>query len=175
MALTHGNVIFDILQHSAFQKYSICWVFRSLPCSNHFHMYFALQFFPLIAHVILLSDFRTIFVFALGPFIPVWVFYFDYNGDFNGKNNFLAIKSVRNVLQPSSQPCWATFLIFFSGLPHLPIFVAYGGQMAKNDQIWPKWPSDHMRQIWASEVSLKKTVKRQPSRANQMVVAPNRF
>ena len=42
MALTHGNVIFDILEHSAFQKYNICWVFRSLSCSNQFYMYFAL-------------------------------------------------------------------------------------------------------------------------------------
>ena len=38
MALTHGNVIFDILEHSAFQKYSICWVFRSLSCSTSFSM-----------------------------------------------------------------------------------------------------------------------------------------
>ena len=52
MYLTHGNVIFDILEPSAFQKYSICWVFRSLSCSNHFYMYFALQFFPLITAVI---------------------------------------------------------------------------------------------------------------------------
>ena len=27
MVLTHGNVIFDIPEPSAFQKYSICWVF----------------------------------------------------------------------------------------------------------------------------------------------------
>ena len=36
MALTHGNVIFDILEHSAFQKYSICWVFRSYSVQPHF-------------------------------------------------------------------------------------------------------------------------------------------
>ena len=29
MVLTHGNVIFDILEPSAFQKYSICWVFKA--------------------------------------------------------------------------------------------------------------------------------------------------
>ena len=38
MVLTHGNVIFDILEHSAFQKCSICWVFRSLSCSTSFTM-----------------------------------------------------------------------------------------------------------------------------------------
>ena len=52
MVSTHGNVIFDILEHSAFQKYSICWFFRSLSCSNHLYMYLALQFFPLITHVL---------------------------------------------------------------------------------------------------------------------------
>ena len=50
------------------------------------------------------------------------------------------------------------------------------GQMAKNGQIWPKWPFiaiwslDHMRQIWASGVSLKRAMKMQLSSANQMVV-----
>ena len=29
MVLTHGNVIFDILEPSAFQKYSIGWVFQA--------------------------------------------------------------------------------------------------------------------------------------------------
>ena len=39
--------------------------------------------------------------------------FFVFNGDFNGemaKNHFLAIKSSRSVLQPSSYHCWATFL-----------------------------------------------------------------
>ena len=44
-----------------------------------------------------LTDFRTVFVFALGPFLPMFVI-------------FLAIKSSRSVLQPSSYHCWATFL-----------------------------------------------------------------
>ena len=43
MVLTHGNVIFDIPEPSAFQKYSICWVFRALFCSTFFYMYFATQ------------------------------------------------------------------------------------------------------------------------------------
>ena len=29
IGLTHGNVIFDILETPAFQKYSICWVFQA--------------------------------------------------------------------------------------------------------------------------------------------------
>ena len=41
MVLTHGNVIFDILEPSAFQKYSICWVFQAFFCSTFFYMYFA--------------------------------------------------------------------------------------------------------------------------------------
>ena len=64
-----------------------------------------------------------------GP--PMWSF----NGNFNGKmakNRFLAIKSSRSVLQPSSYHCWATFLYLFSGIPHLPLLVTYG-PMAR----WP--------------------------------------
>ena len=33
----------------------------------------------------MLTDFRTIFVFALGPFLPMKVIFFDLNGNFNGK------------------------------------------------------------------------------------------
>ena len=28
----------------------------------------------------LLTDLKTVFVFALGPLIPMWVFFFDFNG-----------------------------------------------------------------------------------------------
>ena len=52
MVLTHGNVIFDILEHSAFQKYSICWVFRAFFCSTFFYMYFANQPRPALTAVI---------------------------------------------------------------------------------------------------------------------------
>ena len=44
----------------------------------------------------LLTDFRTVFVFALGPFLPIFAIFFDLNGNFNGKMaiiHFLAIKS----------------------------------------------------------------------------------
>ena len=34
MVLTHGNVIFDILEHSTFHNYSIYWVFWSFFCST---------------------------------------------------------------------------------------------------------------------------------------------
>ena len=43
MGLTDGNVIFDILEAPAFQKYSICWVFQAFFCSTSFYMYFATQ------------------------------------------------------------------------------------------------------------------------------------
>ena len=54
---------------------------------------------------ILFTDFRTVFVFVLRPFLPLSVNFLDFNGNFNGKmakNRFLAIKPGRNVLQPSS-------------------------------------------------------------------------
>ena len=51
MVLTHGNVIFDILEPSAFQKYSICWVFRAFFCSTFFYMYFATRPRPALTAV----------------------------------------------------------------------------------------------------------------------------
>ena len=44
----------------------------------------------------LLTDFRTVLVFALGAFLPMKVFFSTLNWNFNGKmakNHFLAIKS----------------------------------------------------------------------------------
>ena len=35
------SYIFDIPERPAFQKYSICWVFRALFCSTFFYVYFA--------------------------------------------------------------------------------------------------------------------------------------
>ena len=52
MALTHGNVIFDILEHSALQKYCTCWVFRAFFRSTFFYMYFAIQPRPALSVVI---------------------------------------------------------------------------------------------------------------------------
>ena len=54
---------------------------------------------PNYAH--LLTDFKTVIVFALGPFLPMLVIFFDFNWNFNGKmanNYFLAIKCSRSVL-----------------------------------------------------------------------------
>ena len=51
------------------------------------------------------TGFRTVFVFILRPSLPMWVLFFDYNGNINGKmakKRFSAIKSDRNALQPSS-------------------------------------------------------------------------
>ena len=31
------------------------------------------------------TGFRTVFVFALRPFLPMWVLFFGFNGNFNGK------------------------------------------------------------------------------------------
>ena len=51
MYLTHGNVIFDILEPSAFQRYSICWVFQAFYCSTFFYMYFATRPRPALTAV----------------------------------------------------------------------------------------------------------------------------
>ena len=50
MGLTHWN-IFDILEPTAFQKYSICWVFHVFFCSTLFYMYFATQPCPSLTAV----------------------------------------------------------------------------------------------------------------------------
>ena len=53
----------------------------------------------------------TVFVFALGPCLSMWVICFCFYGNYNGKtakNLFTAIKSSKNVLQPSSYHCWPT-------------------------------------------------------------------
>ena len=34
---------------------------------------------------ILFTGFRNVFVFALRPFLPMWVLFFGFNGNFNGK------------------------------------------------------------------------------------------
>ena len=99
------------------------------------HIYFIFEWFFQLAHVmlgwfllrkvwnfksgmlpsccILITVFKTVFVFALGPFLPMFVIFFCFNGNYNGKtdkNLFTAIKSSKIVLQPSSYHCWATFL-----------------------------------------------------------------
>ena len=88
----------------------------SYPYLNQGDSYFDkvenLKFGMLPSCCILLTDFRTVFFFALGPFLPMWAIFL-FNGNYNGKtakNLFTAIKSSRSVLQPSSYHCWATFL-----------------------------------------------------------------
>ena len=56
MGLTRGNVIFDILEPPAFQKYSICWVFQAFFCSTFFYMYFASRPRPALTAVTLEID-----------------------------------------------------------------------------------------------------------------------
>ena len=51
MVLTHGNVIFDILEPATFQKYSICWVFRAIFRFNFLLMQLATQPRPALTAV----------------------------------------------------------------------------------------------------------------------------
>ena len=52
------------------------------------------------------TDFRTVFVFALGPFLPMWVLFFTSIRISMGKWQ----TSVTYVLQTSSKLCWAIVL-----------------------------------------------------------------
>ena len=44
-----------------------------------------INFYMVSSCSILFPDFRTVFVFALRPFLPMWVHFFGFNGNFNGK------------------------------------------------------------------------------------------
>ena len=52
------------------------------------------------------TDFRTVFVFAVGPFLPMWVLFFTSIRISMGKWQ----TSVTYVLQTSSKLCWAIVL-----------------------------------------------------------------
>ena len=69
----------------------------------------------------LLTDFRTIFVFALGPFLPMKVIFFDYNGNFNGKMA-KTNKMAKNHFSRSDFDFWGGF----SGLK-TPVLTTLGG------------------------------------------------
>ena len=62
---------------------------------------------PNYAH--LLTDFRTVFVFALGPFLPMKVIFFDYNGNFNGKMTKIN-KMAKNHFSRSDLGSYGVFL-----------------------------------------------------------------
>ena len=107
----------------------------------------------------LLTDFRTVFVFALGPFLPKFVICFDFNGNFNGK------MAKQNLQWNLVGVCYNHLVIsaelhFYSssGISHLPLLVAHV-PMAR----WPFWPYlviySHGRPIVASGVSLKRAIK----------------
>ena len=55
MVLTRGNVIFDILEPPAFQKYTICWVSQAFFISTFFYMYFATQPSPSLKGSVILQ------------------------------------------------------------------------------------------------------------------------
>ena len=42
------------------------------------------------------TGFRTVFVFALRPFLPMWVLFFGFNGNFNGKMTTKINKMAKN-------------------------------------------------------------------------------
>ena len=68
----------------------------------------------------------TVFVFAAGPFIPMWVLFFQLQWEFQWEmttNSFLALKYVRSILQPYS----TAELHFIRDTGHLAI-----------------WPSGHL-------------------------------
>ena len=69
-----------------------------------------------------LTDFRTVFVFALGPFLPMKVIFFDFNGNFNGKmaKSYIFIALSRDTPLATIGRTWPD------------------GQMAINGQKWPK-------------------------------------
>ena len=82
-----------------------------------------------------LTDFRTVFVFALGPFLPIKVIFFDFNWNFNGnmaKNHFLAINLVGVCYNHLVITAELHFYTSFQGYPTF----HYWSPMAR-------WPDGH--------------------------------
>ena len=84
---------FDLLYNFWYLHTALGWFLLRKVCNFHFGM------FPSWSHCF--TGFRTVFVFALGRFLPMLVICFDYNGNYNGKiaeKRFSAINSVRTVI-----------------------------------------------------------------------------
>ena len=67
----------------------------------------------------LLTDFRTVFVFALGPFLSMKVIFFDLNGNFNGSENSQEVKIFK--LSKKGVVC----VMFVNGAVYLYKFFCY--------------------------------------------------
>ena len=119
---------------------------------------------------ILFPDFRTVFVFVLQPFLPLSVIFLDFDGNFNGKmvqtlyfgNKIWQERATTIKLALLS----CIFKVLFRETPLDHIFrILSDGHIAINGKLWPKWPfmdilpSDRMRKIWESWVSLKRALK----------------
>ena len=92
---------------------------------------------------ILFTYFKTVFAFALRPFLPMWtasavgqqhlVLYCNYNGDITPK--FDLVKTDWGVHSIKGQRAWTASVMIFLGIPHLTIFstLKYPCQIC---QIW---------------------------------------
>ena len=79
---------------------------------------------------ILFTYFKTVFAFALRPFLPMWtasvvgqqhlVLYCNYNGDVTPK--FDLVKTDWGVHSIKGQRAWTASVMTFLGIPHLTIF-----------------------------------------------------
>ena len=58
---------------------------------------------------ILFTDFGTLFVFVVGPLLPLSVIFFDFNGNFNGKMAKI-VKMAKNHFSRSDSDSWGVFL-----------------------------------------------------------------
>ena len=99
------------------------------------------------------TDFRTVFVFALEPFLPMWVlFLFQRELQWeNGQKNVTAIKSSKSVLQllqPSSLSLLSYFfIVLFRDTPLAPI-----GRTLADGQNGHLWPYGHCKNKTSSEI-----------------------
>ena len=97
------------------------------------------------------------------------------------RKKLLAITFERRVLRTWDQHPWATFLVLFSGIPHLAIFFSHMpicpyAHMPKYAHIWGIWAYGHMgicEKIWSSGVSPKRPSKMQLRNVNLRSVGPS--
>ena len=71
---------------------------------------------------------------------------------------FWAITFDWGVLRTSGQRLWATFIMLFSGIPHLAMFIALS-QIVKYPNIWLIWLFGCTQKTWPSGSSLKRALK----------------
>ena len=120
---THGNMIFDILEQSSFQKYTTCWVFLALRhmlylCICVFvYLCICIFVFVRLTHVNIIFD--TSEQSSFQKYTTCWV--------------FLALCNMLYL-------CICVFVFVYLSMRHLVISVLISWDQELSENIWFVWP-----------------------------------